>query len=95
MVMYERRFFEFPWSRSRQGVACDGLSQFDLTKFNPWYFKRLAEFARLSDQMGTILVHNYYLQHHFLEQQTHYVDFSLETWKQHSGYRHAGLQTGG
>ena len=68
-------FFEMPWARSGEGVSCDGLSKYDLTRFNPWYFERLSGFAAMSDRKGTILAHNYYLQHNLLEQQTHYVDF--------------------
>ena len=32
-------FYEMPWERSGQGVAWDGLSKFDLTRYNPWYFR--------------------------------------------------------
>ncbi|MDQ5980897.1 MAG: hypothetical protein QG602_3875, partial [Verrucomicrobiota bacterium] len=34
-------FFEQPFARSGQGTAWDGLSRYDLTKYNPWYFGRL------------------------------------------------------
>lgn len=68
-------FLEQPWSRSGIGNACDGLSKYDLTKFNTWYFDRLREFSLLSDTKGTVLFHNYYMQHALLESQTHYVDF--------------------
>ena len=33
-------FSEMPWSRSGQGTAWDGLSKFDLSKYNPWYYAR-------------------------------------------------------
>ena len=29
-------FYEQPWARSGRGTAWDGLSKYDLTKFNPW-----------------------------------------------------------
>jgi len=66
---------ELPWARSGQGDAWDGLSKYDLTKFNPWYFNRLREFAKLCDKKATILFHNFYMQHNLLETPGHYVDF--------------------
>lgn len=68
-------FLEQPWARSGEGTAWDGLSRYDLTRFNPWYFGRLKEFATLCRQKGCVLFHNFYMQHALLEQQTHYVDF--------------------
>lgn len=68
-------FLEQPWARSGQGAAWDGLSKYDLSKYNNWYFARLKAFAELCDRKGTILFHNFYMQHALLEQQTHYVDF--------------------
>lgn len=38
-------FYEQPFSRSGQGTAWDGLSRYDLTKPNKWYWARLKEFA--------------------------------------------------
>ncbi len=40
-------FYEQPFARSGQGTAWDGLSKYDLTKFNPWYWSRLQAFAGL------------------------------------------------
>jgi len=68
-------FLEQPWARSSQGRAWDGLAKYDLTKFNPWYFDRLKTFATLCDRKGTILFHNFYMQHALLEINAHYVDF--------------------
>ncbi len=68
-------FLEQPWARSQQGKAWDGLPQYDLTQYNDWYFERLRQFAALCDRKGTVLLHNFYMQHALLEQQTHYVDF--------------------
>ncbi|MBN2136794.1 MAG: hypothetical protein JW720_03220 [Sedimentisphaerales bacterium] len=68
-------FLEQPWARSGQASAWDGLSKYDLTKFNSWYFDRLNEFARYCDAKGTILFHNFYMQHALLETPAHYVDF--------------------
>ena len=71
----EAPFLEQPWARSGRGRAWDGLSKYDLSKYNDWYFDRLKQFAELCDRKGTILFHNFYMQHALLEQQTHYVDF--------------------
>jgi hypothetical protein len=68
-------FLEQPWLRSGKGKSWDGLTKYDLTKFNPWYFDRLKEFAELCDRKGTILLFNFYMQHALLETDAHYVDF--------------------
>jgi hypothetical protein len=68
-------FLEQPWSRSTTGTAWDGLPKYDLTSYNSWYFDRLKAFAAICDRKGTILFHNFYMQHALLETQTHYVDF--------------------
>ena len=60
-------FLEQPWARSTEGTAWDGLPKYDLTRFNPWYFGRLKEFAGHCDRKGTILFHNFYMQHALLE----------------------------
>ncbi len=43
-------FYEMPFARTGQGAAWDGLTLYDLTKFNPWYWGRLKEFAEICDQ---------------------------------------------
>jgi hypothetical protein len=68
-------FLEQPWARSGPGRAWDGAAKYDLTKFNDWYFQRLQQFADLCDRKGTILLHNFYMQHALLETNAHYVDF--------------------
>src|SRR5204862_169541 len=60
-------FYEQPWARSGRGTAWDGLSRYDLTRFNPWYFARLKRFAELGEQKGLVLVHQMYFQHNVLE----------------------------
>src|SRR5436190_12449571 len=67
-------FYEQPWARSGVGTAWDGLSKYDLTKFNPWYFDRLKRFAELCDRKGLVLVHQMYFQHNILEAGAHWVD---------------------
>jgi len=68
-------FMELPWARSGQGKAWDGLSKYDLRRFNPWYFGRIREFAAIADRGGLVLYHNFYFQHWLLESRSHYVDF--------------------
>jgi hypothetical protein len=67
-------FFEQPFARTGQGSAWDGLSRYDLTKYNPWYFGRLHEFAALARQKGLVLVNEMYFQHNLLEAGAHWVD---------------------
>ena len=68
-------FLEQPWSRSGEGTAWDGLTRYDLRKFNGWYFDRLKTFAQLCEAKGAVLFHNFYMQHALLESPAHYVDF--------------------
>ncbi|MCP5526030.1 MAG: hypothetical protein H7A47_04395 [Verrucomicrobiales bacterium] len=68
-------FFEQPFARSGEGTAWDGLSRYDLTRFNPWYWSRLREFADLCDERGLLLFHQQYFQHNILEAGAHWADF--------------------
>ena len=68
-------FYEQPWARSGHGVAWDGLSKYDLTKFNPWYFDRLKAFADAADREGLVLIQQMYFQHNILEAGAHWADF--------------------
>jgi hypothetical protein len=70
----EPPFFEQAWARSGQGKGYDGLSKYDLTKFNPWYFSRLHQFAELGQQKGLLLINEMYFQHHLLEDVAHWMD---------------------
>jgi hypothetical protein len=72
-------FFEQPFARSGQGLAWDGLSKYDLTKYNPWYFDRLKHFAALGQQKGLVLLNHHYFQHNILEAGAHYADFPWRT----------------
>jgi hypothetical protein len=67
-------FYEQPFARTGRGRAWDGLSKYDLTKFNVWYWGRLADFARLCDERGLVLIHENYFQHNILEAGAHWVD---------------------
>lgn len=68
-------FYELPWARSGEGTAWDGLSRYDLSRFNPWYFQRLRDFAAEAAMTGRILVNETYFQHNILESGAHWVDF--------------------
>lgn len=68
-------FFEMPWARSGEGRAFDGLSRYDLTKYNPWYWGRLRQFAEASARAGTVLVHHFYQNHNVMEAAAHWTDF--------------------
>lgn len=68
-------FFEQPFARSGRGKAWDGLSRYDLTRFNPWYWNRLRAFAEGCDRNGLVLLHQHYFQHNVLEAGAHWADF--------------------
>jgi hypothetical protein len=67
-------FFEQPFARSGQGLAWDGLSKYDLTKFNPWYWSRLKQFADAAEDRGLLLFNENYFQHNIIEAGAHWVD---------------------
>jgi hypothetical protein len=67
-------FYEQPFTRSGQGTAWDGLSRYDLTRFNPWYWGRLQQFADICDERGLVLFNENYFQHNLLEAGAHWVD---------------------
>ncbi|TWT97681.1 hypothetical protein Pla108_18330 [Botrimarina colliarenosi] len=67
-------FFEQPFARSGEGRAWDGLSRYDLTKFNAWYWDRLRDFTELCDQRGLVFMHQCYFQHNILEAGGHWAD---------------------
>ncbi len=68
-------FYEQPWQRSGQAVAWDGLSRYDLTRFNPWYWCRLREFVQIGQRRGAILLNQQYFQHNLLEAGAHWASY--------------------
>ena len=72
-------FYELPFARSGIETAWDGLSKYDLTKYNPFYWSRLKQFVDLADQKGLLLVHQNYFQHNIIEAGAHYTDFPWRT----------------
>lgn len=72
-------FYELPFARSGKETAWDGLSKYDLTRYNTWYWNRMKQFADLADQKGLLLVHQNYFQHNIIEAGAHYADFPWRT----------------
>jgi hypothetical protein len=81
-------FYEMPWARSGKGKAWDGLSKFDLTRFNPWYFERTREFAEECERRGLVYYHSLYNTHNLLETAAHWVDFP---WRPANNVNDTGL----
>jgi hypothetical protein len=67
-------YYEQPFARSGEGTAWDGLSKYDLTKPNQWYWSRLREYADKASRQGLLLFHENYFQHNILEAGAHWVD---------------------
>jgi hypothetical protein len=83
-------FLEQPFARTgpEHGTAWDGLSKYDLTKFNRWYWDRLRDFAGECERHGLVLLHNNYLQHNILEAGAHWVD---SPWRPANNVNDPGL----
>lgn len=67
-------FYDQPFARSGQGTAWDGLTRYDLTRPNAWYWNRLGEFAEKGAGAGKLLFNEHYMQHNILEAGAHWVD---------------------
>ncbi len=65
-------FYEYPFARSGTGVAWDGLSKYDLTKYNLWYFDRMRELADRFDEKGLVLLNQHFFQHNIIEAGAHW-----------------------
>jgi hypothetical protein len=76
-----------PWARSGKGIAWDGLSRFDLSRYNPWYFERNREFARIAGEQG-LIYHNLYNTHDVLEIGPHWIDYP---WRPANNINDTGL----
>ncbi len=81
-------FFEQPFARTGRGHAWNGLSKYDLTEFNPWYWRRLADFSALCDEQGLVLIHQNYFQHNILEAGAHWAD---SPWRPANNINDTGL----
>ena len=67
-------FWEQPWGNTGEGHAWNGLSLYDLTTPNTWYYQRLHDFARKAAPLGKLLYLEHYFQHNILEAGAHWVD---------------------
>ena len=67
-------FYEQPFARSGKGTAWDGLSCYDLSQPNRWYWSRLNQFAAQAAPYGILLFNEHYFQHNILEAGAHWVD---------------------
>ncbi len=81
-------FYEMPWARSGQGLAWDGLSRFDLSRYNPWYFQRHREFAQHAAEQGFLVFYDLYNTHNVLEIGPHWVDYA---WRPANNINNTGL----
>jgi hypothetical protein len=81
-------FYEQPFARSGEGTAYDGLSKYDLTKYNPWYWSRLKQFADAADQNGLVLLHQNYFQHNIIEAGAHWAD---SPWRPENNINNTGF----
>ncbi len=81
-------FYEQPFARSGRGTAWDGLSKYALTRFNPWYWSRLKQFADICDERGLVLFNENYFQHNILEAGAHWVDCP---WRTANNINHTGF----
>ena len=81
-------FYEMPWARSGQGAAWDGLSRFDVSRYNPWYFARHREFAEQAAAKGFLVVYELYNDHNVLEIGPHWIDYP---WRPANNINDTGL----
>ena len=72
-------FYEQPFDRCGEGTAWDGMSKYDLTTLNNWYFLRLQQFAKKAEPIGLLLKNQHYFQHNILEAGAHWVDCPWRT----------------
>ena len=78
-------FYEQPFARTGSvlggydGLAWDGMTKYDLTKLNKWYFWRLQQFAKKTESIGMLLKNQHYFQHNILEAGAHWVDCPWRT----------------
>ena len=78
-------FYEQPFARTGRveggfaALAWDGMTKYNLTKLNKWYFWRLQQFAKKTESIGILLKNQHYFQHNILEAGAHWVDCPWRT----------------
>jgi hypothetical protein len=82
-------FYEQPFARTGgEGLAWDHLSKYDLTKYNDWYWSRLASFADLAESNGQLLINQQYFQHNIIEAGAHW---SSTPWRSANNVNDTGF----
>ena len=81
-------FFEPPWALSGQGRNSMGLSKYDLTKFNPWFFSRIRELADDCTAKGLVMACQIYDNHNVEEAAAHWADFP---WRAYNALQDTGF----
>jgi hypothetical protein len=81
-------FYEMPWVRSGKGVAWDGLSLYDVSRYNSWYFARHREFIKLAGEQGMIVYVTLYNNHDVNEIGPHWIDYA---WRPANNVNDTGL----
>ena len=82
-------FFEQAIARSGEGTAWDGLSLYDLSRLNTWYFHRINTLAKAAP--GMMLINQHYFQHNILEAGAHWVD---APWRSRNNIQSWGANKG-
>ena len=76
-------FYEQPFARVGSSLtsqlAWDGMTKYNLTTLNKWYFWRLQQFAKKGEPVGLLLKNQHYFQHNILEAGAHWVDCPWRT----------------
>lgn len=67
-------FTRRPWLRTGPGLAWDGLPKYDLTRFDPRYFERLADFVDQCNASGIVVEFILFHQHNIYQIPDHYAD---------------------
>ena len=83
-------FYEQPFARTGKSpssllsppssnLAWDGMSKYNLTTLNKWYYWRLQQFVQKTEPIGILLKNQHYFQHNILEAGAHWVDCPWRT----------------
>jgi hypothetical protein len=81
-------FYELPFARSGQGTMWNGLSKYDLTKYDKWYWLRMKQFVDLCDEKGLVIFNQNYFQHNIIEAGAHWADFP---WRSANNINNTGF----
>jgi hypothetical protein len=81
-------FYELPFARTGKGRSWDGLSMYDLTKYNTWYWNRLSTFTKLGAEKGIVLINHNYFQHNIIEAGAHWAS---NPWRSANNINNTGF----